>query len=99
MGQEQPFTLNSRGVVVIVVVVVDFVVVVIVVVVVVVVLGQLTQRHGWVASRTQGRLARPLNQPAKFKGNYNCLFLPSWVPFLSKPKQSLVVFYWTYSIL
>ena len=47
MGQEQPFTLNSRGVVVIVVVVVDFVVVV---VVVVVVLGQLTQRHGWLAS-------------------------------------------------
>ena len=40
MGQEQPFTLNSRGVVVIVVVVVDFVVVV-------VVLSQLTQRHGW----------------------------------------------------
>ena len=43
MGQEQPFTLNSRGVVVIVVIVVDFVVVV---VVVVVVLGQLTQTMG-----------------------------------------------------
>ena len=86
MGQEQPFTLNSRGVVVDVVVVF-----VVVVVVVVVVLGQLTQRHGWVASRTRGRLARPLNQPAKFKGN--CPFLPSWDLFWSKPKQNLVVFY------
>ena len=41
MGQEQPFTLNSTGVVVVVVVVV----------VVIVVLGQLTQRHEWLASR------------------------------------------------
>ena len=40
MGQEQPFTLNSTGVVVVVVVVV-----------VIVVLGQLTQRHEWLASR------------------------------------------------
>jgi hypothetical protein len=40
VGQEQPFTLNSTGVVVVVVVVV-----------VNVVLGQLTQRHEWLASR------------------------------------------------
>ena len=87
MGQEQPFTLNSRGVVVVVVVVV----------VVTVVLGRLTQRHGSLASRPQGRLARPLNQPAKFKGN--CPFLPSWDLFWSKPKQNLVVFYWNNFIL
>ena len=71
MGQEQPFTLNSRGGVVVVVVVV------------IVVLGWPTQRHEWLASRPRGRLARPLNQPAKFKGN--CPFLPSWALFLSKP--------------
>ena len=59
--------------------------IVVVVVVVVVVLGQLTQRHGWLASRPRGRPSRPLNQPAKFKGNDNCPFLPSWALFLSKP--------------
>ena len=67
MGQEQPFTLNSRGGVVVVVVVV-----------VIVVLGWPTQRHEWLASRPQGK-------PAKFKGNDNCPFLPSWALFLSKP--------------
>ena len=71
MGQEQPFTLNSRGVVV---------------VVVIVVLGQLTQRHGLLASRPRGRLARPLNQPAKFKENENCPFAPSWA-FFEQVKQ------------
>ena len=76
MGQEQPFTLNCRGGVVVVVVVL-----VVVFVIVFVVLGQPTQRHEWLASRPRGRLARPLNQPAKFKGNDNCPFLPSWAPF------------------
>ena len=72
---------------------------IIVVVVIIIVLGQLTQRHGWLASRPQGRLARPLNQPAKFKGNDNCPFLPSWAPFLSKPTRiwqsftGLILFY------
>ena len=79
-------------VVIVVVVVVDVVVVVVVavfvvdyVVVVIVVLGQLTQRHGWLASWPRGRIPRLLNQPAKFKGNDKCPFLPSWAPFLSKP--------------
>ena len=75
------------------------VVVVVVVVVIIIVLGQLTQRHGWLASRPQGRLSRPLNQPAKFKGNDTCPFLLSSALLLSKPKQNLVVFFWTNSIL
>ena len=93
----------GRRIIVVVVVVVVVVLVVVVVfavvytVVVIVVLGQLTQRHGSLASRPRGRLARPLNQPAKFRGN--CLFLPSWALFSSKPKQILVVFYWTSFIL
>ena len=94
----------GRRIIVVVVVVVVVVLVVVVVfavvytVVVIVVLGQLTQRHGWLASRPQGRLSRPLNQPAKFKGNDTCPFLLSSALLLSKLKQDLVVFFWTNSI-
>ena len=89
----------GRRIIIVVVVVVVVFVVIVYVVVVTVVLGRPTQRHGWLASKPQGRLARPLRQPAKFKGNDDCPFLPSWALFFSKPKQNLVVFYWTNSIL
>ena len=46
-------------------------------------LGHKASQPWMLTSRPQGRLARPLNQPATFKGkgNENCLFLPSWALF------------------